>query len=155
LIGRTLPGIIALLAIIDGVLHLSLDWVLFRGNVIGRLGPPPGVAPPPGANQPPSLPLPLNQLFLLNFLAYVTLALIFWFARERLGSWSALFELALLVVAGLSIAGWLQLRRPNPMNLGYLAKSVEVVLIVLVVTHLWMRFTQRGRLAARPAAEVT
>ena len=149
LAGWVLPGVIALLALIDGVLHLSLDFLLFRGNLIGRLGPPPG-APPPGANAPPQLPLPLNQLFVLNFLIYLALAALVWFGRDRFGNWRWLVDLGVLAIAALTILGWFEMRRPNPMNLGYLAKGVEVVLILLVLTHLWALFDSR-RLATRPA----
>src|SRR5512133_567043 len=82
-----LPAIITVLALADGLVHLSLDFVLFRGNFFGpgRSGPPPGrLAPPPGGG-PPQLPLPLNELFLLNFVGYVVLALLFWFAPRWLG----------------------------------------------------------------------
>lgn len=143
-----LPAIIAVLALADGVLHLSLDFILFRGNLFGSLGPPPG-APPPGANPPPSLPLPLNQLFVLNFLGYVALALLMWFGRERLGSWYWLVDVALLVMVALTMGGWFQMRRPNPMNLGYLSKSVEVLLAITVLVHLWSFIGQR-RLSSPP-----
>jgi len=52
---RTLPAIIAVLALADGVVHLSLDFVLFRGNFFGSgapPGPPPGGAPR-GSGPPP------------------------------------------------------------------------------------------------------
>src|SRR5438046_10643001 len=97
-----LPAIITVFALADGVLHRSLDFVLFRGRLFGSPGPPPGgglpggppggplgapaanataaatasaiagaapraagvpAGPPPGQ---PALPLPLNELFLLN-----------------------------------------------------------------------------------------
>src|SRR5919199_296315 len=93
---RLLPAIIAILALADGILHLGLDFVIFRGNLFGPLGPPPG-APPPGANPPPALPLPLNQLFALNLVGYAVLALLVWFGRERLGSWRWVVDVAVLV----------------------------------------------------------
>src|SRR5215470_8244938 len=86
---RLLAIVITILALADGVLHFSLDYLLFRGNLIGRLGPPPGAAPPPGGGGgPPQFPLPLNQLFVLNLLGYIVLLLIFWFVAPHLGDWA-------------------------------------------------------------------
>src|SRR5437588_13075309 len=82
-----LAVIITLLALADGAVHLSLDFVLFRGNLFGALGPPPGApAPPLGAAGPPTFLLPLNQMFTLNLCGYVALLLTFWFIGRRLGS---------------------------------------------------------------------
>src|SRR5579884_2314897 len=86
-----LPGIITVLALADGALHLLLDVVLFHGNFWGGFAGPggggahPGGAPlapgGPGAHpgiaaaHPPmasiSLPLPTNELFVLNCLGYI------------------------------------------------------------------------------------
>jgi len=141
--GRLLPLLIGLLALADGILHLSLDFVLFRGNLFGQLGPPPG-APPPGANPPPALPLPLNQLFVLNFVVFVLLALAAWFGGRLLGDRRWLVDVAILIVVAITLAGWFQVRRPNPMGLGTLARGIEVVMVVAVVLHLWSLFSRRG-----------
>jgi hypothetical protein len=145
LTGRLLPLLIGLLALADGILHLSLDFVLFRGNLFGQLGPPPG-APPPGANPPPALPLPLNQLFVLNFVVFVLLALAAWFGGRLLGDRRWLVDVAILIVVAITLAGWFQLRRPNPMGLGTLARGIEVVLVVAVVLHVWSLVSRRRTL---------
>jgi len=143
--GRLLPALIGLLALADGVLHLSLDFVLFRGNLFGQLGPPPG-APPPGANPPPALPLPLNQLFVANFVVFLLLALAAWFGGRLLGDRRWLVNVAILIVVAITLAGWFQLRRPNPMGLGMLARGIEVVLVVAVLLDLWSLFSRRRTL---------
>src|SRR5690348_9638065 len=125
---------ITLLALADGLLHLSLDFVLFRGNLFGRLGPPPGAAPPPGANRPPESLLPLNQAFTLNLVGYVVLVLIFWFVAPRLGTWQWTIDaLFILYVAAVFLA-WLNFGAPNPNGLGYLSKAIEIVLVLALAT---------------------
>jgi hypothetical protein len=134
---RLLPGLIALLALADGVLHLSLDFVLFQGNLFGTLGPPPGVAPPPGGGGPPPFPLPLNQLFVLNLVGYVALVLIFWFVAPRLGNRRWLADALLIVYVAVVFVGWLRIGGPNPRGLGYLSKGIEIVLVIALLVHLW------------------
>src|ERR1700682_620104 len=86
-----LPVVITVLALGDGALHFTLDVVLFRGNFISRLGPPPGAAQAVPANRPPGPPVPLpfqlNQMFLLNCIGYLILVALFWFALRRLPTW--------------------------------------------------------------------
>ena len=149
-----LAGLITLLALADGVLHFSLDYILFRGNVFGRLGPPPGAPPPPGGGGgPPPLPLPLNQLFALNLVGYVVLVLVLWFVAPRIGSWRWLVEVAFLVYVALVFAGWLRLGAPNPMGyLGYLSKFIELVLVLAVLARLWMTISASRGLRSVPAA---
>src|SRR5215216_3821095 len=130
-----LRAAVAILALANGVLHLMLDVVLFRGNFFGPVAPP-GAAPPP---QP--FPLPLNQLFVVEFVGYVLLVVLFWFSRRWLGRLGWLVDLALLAYTGASIAGWLSIGGPNPRGLGYLAKGIEIALILAVLAHLvtWRR----------------
>ncbi len=148
-----LAVIITLLALADGVLHLSLDFVLFRGNVFGRLGPPPGAPPPPGGGGgPPPLPLPLNQLFALNLVGYVILVLLLWFVGPRLGAWRWVVEVAFLMYIGLVFVGWLRLGAPNPMGwLGYFSKLLELVIVVAVLARLWMTVAASRELRSAPA----
>jgi hypothetical protein len=65
--------LIVLLAVADGILHLALNYVLFQGNL---MGPVPFPSP---------LPLPLNELFTLNLVGYLALALAFWCDGPHLG----------------------------------------------------------------------
>jgi hypothetical protein len=173
-----LPLGITVLALADGVLHLTLDFVLFHGQLFGSGaggGPPGGAAAgratvagassasapvasgtaagaapvgtsaagPGGAGAPPGppsmpFPLPLNELFLLNFLGFVVLVLWFWFGPRR-WAWLArrrwLIDLVLLLYTAASVVGWFAVGRPNPMGLGYLSKALELALILALVVH--------------------
>jgi hypothetical protein len=120
--------VIMVLALLDGVLHLWLNQVLFRGNFFG-----PQQFPSP-------FPLQLNHLFTLNFIGYVVLAITFWYGRRLFGARRWLIDVVLIVYTVLSITGWLQIGAPNPMGLGYISKALEVTLIVLLVIHI-----RRGR----------
>jgi hypothetical protein len=140
-----LPAIITVLAVGDGVLHLALDAVLFRGNFFGRLGPPPGAPPPPagGSGPPPGppipLPLPLNQMFVANFVGYVVLVVLMWFAFRQFGRWRAWIDIPLLVYAAVVFLAWVEFGGPNPMGyLGYLSKTIELVLVLALLAHMWL-----------------
>ena len=114
---------VVILALADGLLHLTLNLVLFRGNFFG---PVPFPSP---------FPLPMNQLFTLNFVGYTVLALAFWLAPRFLGQRAWLFDIVLIGYAALAIIGWFQIGMPNPMGLGYLSKAIEVGLIVSLAIH--------------------
>src|SRR5512136_283189 len=95
--------VIVILALADGVLHLLLDFVLFGG----RNGPPAGQrpTPPPGGPQPGprlALPLPLNVLFLLNFIGEVVLVLLFWFGPRWLGKRRWLIDVIMIIYAAVT-----------------------------------------------------
>jgi hypothetical protein len=130
-----LAGVITLLGLADGVLHLSLDFILFRGNVFGSLAPPPGA--PPSGGGPPPFPLPLNQLFALNLIGYVVLVLIFWFGAPRLGRRRWIVDVLFILYVAVIFIGWLRIGGPNPMGLGYLSKAMEIVLVVALLAHMW------------------
>jgi hypothetical protein len=135
---RLLAIVITVLAVLDGILHFSLDYVLFRGNLFGSLGPPPGAAPPPpGGGGPPPLLLPLNQLFVLNLLGYVVLLLIFWFVAPRLGRWAWLVDVLFIIYVVVIFGGWLRLGGPNPRGLGYASKTLEILLVIALLAHIW------------------
>jgi len=145
--------VITALALASGVLHLALDMVLFRGNFgffrLGEApsGPPPGApsGPPPGAPAPPQLPLPLNQLFLLNFVGWIVLIVLFWVVPR---AWAWLIDVAMILYTLAIFAGWMYIGAPNPMNLGYLSKAVEVILLIALLAYLWS-----GRRARRAVAQ--
>lgn len=149
--------IIAVLALGDGVLHLSLDWVLFRGNLFGSgrpPGPPSGTLPtrtgtPPRPAGNPFSFLPLNVLFLLNFAGEVVLVLLFLFSRRLLGERRWLIDVVMIVYAATTFVAWWLFGRPNPMGLGYLSKGVEIALIIALLVDLWSIFRPR---TAVPAA---
>ena len=125
---------VVVLALADGLLHLALNLVLFGGNFFGPLP------------FPSPFPLPMNQLFTLNFFGYVVLGLAFWFAPRFLGQRAWLFDVVLIGYAALAMIGWVQIGMPNPMGLGYLSKAIEVALIVALAIH-----TTRGSGRSTPA----
>lgn len=117
--------LIVVLAVADGGLHLALNFVLFGGNFFGALP------------FPSPFPLPFNQLFSLNFIGYVVLALAFWLWPRffKRGQW--LIDVVLIGYTVLAILGWLQIGRPNPQGLGYLSKALEIALILATARHAW------------------
>jgi heme A synthase len=137
-----LPALISVLAIADGLLHLYLDAALFRGNFFGPLGPPPGApVPPPGARPPGPpipLPLPLNQMFVANLVGYVVLIALMWLAFRSLGRWRWWIDVPLVVYTAVVFLAWWQFGRPNPMGLGVLSKTIEVVLVLALLVHIWL-----------------
>ena len=83
--------------------------------------------------------LPLNELFVLNFVGGVILVLVFWFALRRFNSKVWLVDAVMIVYAAAAFGAWLMLGRPNPMGLGYLSKGIEIVLIAALLTHIWTK----------------
>lgn len=136
--------LITVLALVDGYIHLRLSGALFGGP--GGGGPPfggsPGDAgtfpgPPPGAPGPMSqLPLPLDTLFLWNAIGYAALVLLFWLGPAVLARRRWLIDALLIVYAVASIAAWFYVGAPNPMNLGYLSKALEIIMILALLLHL-------------------
>jgi hypothetical protein len=152
---RILRAIIPVLALGDGVIHLSLDFVLFHGNFFGAgfpSGRPPGAgpsraAPPPGGGLNPFV-LPLNELFLLNFFGSVVLVLLFLFGRRWLGRRRWLVDVVMIAYAGVAFVAWLVFfGRPNPMGLGYISKGIEIVLIIALILDIWRILRPRGIVA--------
>jgi hypothetical protein len=91
-----LPPLMVVLMLADGVLHLRLNFLLNGGTLWGAAKPGGGhpAGPPPGApaggvpagGHPPSnpFPLPLNEMFTLNFVAAIVLAVVFLIASRWL-----------------------------------------------------------------------
>lgn len=151
---RVLQIIIMILALADGVLHLLLDFVLYHGNFFGTSspsGPPPGTTVPRPAPRANPFILPLNELFLLNFVGAVILVVLFWFSRRRLGERRWLMDIVLIAYEAAAFFAWLIYGRPNPMGLGYLSKGIEIVLIVALAVDTWGILRRRGRVASTSA----
>jgi hypothetical protein len=151
-----LRAAIVILALADGVIHLLLDFVLFRGRFFGSAfpaGPRPGAAPgraaPPGGPRL-ALPLPLNELFLLNFLGAVVLVALFLYSRR----WEAVKRVWVNVImigyAAVTFIAWWMFGRPNPMGLGYLSKGIEILLIIALAADIWSTLPSRA-LVSRPS----
>jgi hypothetical protein len=143
-----LPAIITILALADGALHFSLDFILFRGPPRNAGTQPRPPAPPPGGGPLVRMPLPLNELFLINAAGYLLLVLLFWFGPRLLGIQRRVVGLLMALWACGTILGWLDVGRPNPMGLGYIAKAIEVVLIAVVILYASTRAEARQQVAA-------
>jgi hypothetical protein len=128
-----LPAAITVLALADGALHYSLNFILFRGPPPGAQPRPQG--PPPGGGPPIRMPLPLNQLFIINCVGWIVLLLLFWFGPRLVGLNRRIVDALMVAWAAGTILGWLDIGRPNPMGLGLIAKAIEVVLIVALILH--------------------
>lgn len=110
-----LSAAIAILALADGAIHLSLDFILFHGRLFAD---------------------PFAIAFVLNFLSYVVLTVAFLFIPRSALGWRRAIDLAMIAVAATAFVVWFLVGRPNPNGLGYLSKAIEVVLIVALITHL-------------------
>ncbi|MBV9357446.1 MAG: hypothetical protein JO023_18190 [Chloroflexi bacterium] len=112
-----IEALIVILTLADGVLHGSLDILLFHGD-FSRGGP-------------------LPWLFLLNLVAAVVLAALFLLNRGAPAARRRLIDLAIAAFAIVTFFCWFYFTggRANPMNLGYTARVIEVVLVVLILVH--------------------
>lgn len=165
-----LPIVITILALADGILHLRLIYKLFRGRLWGSpsFGPPPGAsagAPggPPGGGRPPGgfkmpqaipfVSLPLNELFLLNFIGFVVLVAILWVVFLWSTRWLWVVDVVMIVYTAVAIIGWFRVGKPNPEGLGHLSKGLEIALIAALLIHLCYLFVRERRvMRLHPAA---
>jgi hypothetical protein len=153
-----LSAIVALLALAVGILHFALDFVLFRGNIFGRLGPAPGAprpsgapsGPPAGAPRPPSFPfgLQLPQVFLANLILFVVLVIAFLLVLRGRPSLASIVDLLLVLAALATLYGWNSFNRPNPQGLGIWAVGLEIALIVFALAHAVVMGRGRQRMTA-------
>jgi hypothetical protein len=147
--------IIPVLTLADGVIHLLLDFILFRGVLIGSPFPAGaarlrGATPRPGLPPGPrfQMPLPLNEMFLLNFIGAVVLVLLFLASQRWSQTRRALLAVVMIGYEALTFTAWWLSGRPNPMNLGYLSKGIEIVVVIALVVHL-LNVLRVGNLADR------
>lgn len=121
-----LSVVMALLALAIGILHFSLDFVLFRGRFFGG-GRPGG----PGGLQG-SLP----QLFVANLILFAVLAILLLSLSRARTALRAGVDVLILAAALATLVGWNSIHRPNPRGLGAIAASLEIALIVLTLVHI-------------------
>jgi hypothetical protein len=123
------------LAVAAGAIHLAHNYLPMQAPASGSSGPPADAgAAMGGASGLMSLIMPhLSQVMLLNFAAFVGLAIVL-VAIARLRS--QLRVLVDVLLAGLSLAtlyAWNAMGRANPAGTGTLALVVEFALIVIVL----------------------
>ena len=140
-ISRTvLPVLIAVLAAAAGAIHLARNYLPMGGPPGGSGGPPPG-GPPPGAGGPPggegglmSLVMPhLSELFLLNFVAFVGLAVVLVLVARVRPPLRIAVDLLLVILSAATLYAWNATGRVDPAGMGTMALWVELALIVLAV----------------------
>jgi hypothetical protein len=122
-----LPALIVALALVDGVIHLSLDVFFFHGRFFGDI---------------------LAILFFLNFTGYVVLVGGFLLSARSSPTWRRIVDLAMLVYATATVLAWLGSGDPNLLGLGFVAKADEVTLILALIVHV---STLRGEQPAHSA----
>ena len=106
--------IIPILALVDGLVHLTLDLTVFHGNFTQNT---------------------LSELFLLNFLGYVVLIVAFFLISRLSASWRSALDVLMIVYAAVTFFEWVSRGGPNPMGLAYVAKPAEILLVVALVAH--------------------
>lgn len=129
---RLVTFVVFVLAVAVGVLHLSLDALLFHWHLSPFL-----------TFRGRSVFNPLPILFLLNFAGYVVLAGLFLLATGATTAFQRAVDVLLLAMTVGTLVGWNVFHRPNPRGLGHIAVAMEVVLVVLLLVRLGV--TSRSR----------
>ena len=111
---RVLSIIIPVLALVDGLVHLTLDLTVFHGHFTQNT---------------------LSELFLLNFLGYVGLIVVFFLISNASATWRSALDVLIIVYAAVTFYEWLSRGGPNPMGLAYVAKPAEILLVIALVAH--------------------
>jgi hypothetical protein len=124
--------LITALALIDGYIHLRLSGLLFGGPSDGS----PALGSLPTVDAMAELPLPLNQLLLMNGIGFLVLTVLLWLGPAIFGRRRWLIDLVLIGYAAVNMVGWYFVGMPNPMNLGYISKAVEIVLVLALLLHI-------------------
>jgi hypothetical protein len=114
---RTLSIVIVVLALIDGLVHLSLNLFVTHGIV----------------TRPP-----ISVLFFLNFLGYLALIVAFLYVQQSSLSLRRLVDVVLIVYPLVTLVAWIYFTRGrgNPFGLAEISKPAEVILAVATVLHL-------------------
>jgi len=107
---------IVILALADGVLHLALDVVLYKGRLFQST---------------------LSELFLLNFIGAVVLVAVFLLSLRWHTRWHWVADVVLIGYAAAAVAAWLYSGSPDLLGLGYLSKAIEIGLIGALLVDLW------------------
>jgi hypothetical protein len=130
IVDAVLPIIIAALAVVAGAIHLAHNYLPMDGPPAGAAGLPAGGPPPGGGGGLMGLVGPhLTEVFVLNFVAFVGLALIFAvFARTR-PALRVLLDVSLVLMSAATLYAWNAMGRSNPSGTGTMALVVELALI--------------------------
>ncbi len=92
-------------------------------------------------------------MFLLNFIGSVVLV---WLLLSS-GHWPqvrrVLLDVVIIGYEAFTFVCWWLFGRPNPMELGYLSKGFEIIVVVAVVAHISSLLRSRGVAGARLMAD--
>ena len=131
-----MPLVIVALAVVAGALHLAHNYLPMDGPPAGSSGPPAGAAPAGGGDSDGLMSLVgpyLTEVFVLNFVAFVGLAVIFAvFARTR-PTLRVLLDGLLVLLSAATLYAWNAFGRANPSGTGTMALVVEAALIVAAI----------------------
>jgi hypothetical protein len=108
-----LSAAIVILTLADGLIHLSLDFIVFQGRLFAG---------------------PFSTLFVLNFLASLALIAAFLLSPRFAPFDRREIDLVIMAWAGIAFVAWFMAGRPGD-GLGYVSKAIEVVLILVLVVH--------------------
>ncbi len=106
--------VIPILALVDGLVHLSLDLTLFHANFTLST---------------------LSELFLLNFLGYLVLIAAFLLSVNASTGRRTLVDVVMIAFAVVTFLAWLSKGGPNPMDFAFISKPAEFLLVVALVAH--------------------
>jgi hypothetical protein len=141
LLGTVVPAASSLLAIAAGAVHLARALI--------PMGPPPsasgpsGFAPgmPPGGAGAPSgligLVMPhLNQVFILNFVAFVALAVVLFVIARGRPLLRVIVDVLLGSLSAVTLYAWNEMGRINPGGAGTMAMVLELALMLVVIADI-------------------
>jgi hypothetical protein len=110
-----LSAAIVLLTLADGLIHLSLGFILFHGQLFADA---------------------FSTLFVFNFLGSLALIAAFLLSPRFAPGNRRAIDLLIMTYAALAFVAWFMVGRPNPSGLGYLSKTIEVVLVLVLYFHI-------------------
>jgi hypothetical protein len=132
---------IILLAVITGLIHLQkgISMATFTppagAHPGGHFDPQPGGRAGGGSSIMSMLPLPLSTLFILNFVAYIVLAIALYL--QVLRPYQRIIRWLLIALAVATIIAYFLIVGTQFNLLGYIDKPIEVALIVLLLIEDW------------------
>jgi hypothetical protein len=110
-----LAAAIVLLTLADGLIHLSLAFILYHGQLFADA---------------------FSTLFVLNFLGALALIAAFLLSPRFAPGDRRAIDLLIMTYAAIAFVVWFTVGRPNPSGLGYLSKTIEVVLVIVLYLHI-------------------
>jgi hypothetical protein len=148
------PALTAALAIGAGVIHLAHNYLPMQAPTSASGGPPPGAASATGgATGLIELVMPhLSQIMVLNFVAFVGLAIVLVTIVRLRSQLRVVADIALAALSLATLYAWNAMGRANPSGTGTMALVVELALVVIALgdaAFVALSRTASARFAAR------